>query len=270
MQNKAIGVFDSGVGGLTCVKELLEILENEDIVYLGDTKRMPYGVNTKKTIIKYTINDIDFLNAKDVKIIAAACGTISSNVNENEIENLKTIYIDLINPTVKKAISLTKKKKIAIIATNSTVNSKVFDNRIKDIDSKIEVLSVACPDFVTLIEKGHINDDIINKKANEYLQKVKEFSPDVLILGCTHFPIIKETISKILGDEISLVNSGQELAKEIKNILKEKNLLKMDNEKGNAEFFATSKTEAFDNVSKIFLGEKSRKSSLAILKSRDF
>ncbi len=264
MQKKemAIGVFDSGVGGLTCVKELLSILDNENIIYLGDTKRMPYGINTKETLKKYTVNDVDFLNKHDVKIIAAACGTVSSNVFKEDISSLKTKYLDVINPTVDKAISLTKNKKIAIIATESTVNSGVFEKRILKKDETIKTISLACQDFVVLIEKGHINDDVIKNKAKEYLDTIKDFGYDTLILGCTHFPIISNVLKEVAGDNINLINSGKELAIEIKRVLKEENLLNSKNEKGTAKYFVTSNTEDFDNVSKVFLKKHKAESVL--------
>ncbi len=264
MRNKAIGVFDSGVGGLSCVKELFDILKNEDIIYLGDTKRMPYGVNSKQILTEYTINNIDFLNSKDVKIVVAACGTVSTNVDKAELLNLKTEYLDLILPTVKKAISLTKNKKIAIIATNSTVNSRVFEKIFNEMDKELNVLSIACPELVTLIEKGHINDEIIENKASEYLKDVIDFKADTLILGCTHFPIISSVIEKILENKVSLVNSGEELAKEIKRFLIDNDLLKQDKEKGSASFFATSNIEGFNNISKIFLGEDKKANAVLV------
>ncbi len=267
MNNMAIGVFDSGVGGLSCVKELLNCLPKEDIVYLGDTLRMPYGLKTVDEICQFTKDDIDFLNRRNVKLIVAACGTISSNVSIEKLDNIDVPFVDIINPTVNTALNKSKTKRIGIIATPATIKSDCIGKRIKSIDSNANIISIPCPDFVTLIESGHINDNLIEITAKNYLSKIIDFNVDTLILGCTHFPIISHVIRKIMGDGVTLIDSGKETALEIKRVLQKLDLLTTTTSDGKAEYFVTSNTKAFDNVAKIFLGEgKNVKSILVDIK----
>ncbi len=254
MQDKAIGVFDSGVGGLTCIKELVKLLPFEDIVYLGDTKRMPYGQNTKETLIEYTQADVDFLKRRGVKMIAAACGTVSSNVSIAELSRVEVSYIDVIQPTVNKALSKTKNNKIAILATQATVKSEVFPKRLKELNKDIECLSIACPLFVTLIEEGHTDDEIIKNTAKEYLKDIKTLAVDTIILGCTHFPIISKVIQDIVGDDIILIDAGKEAAIEIKTYLLENDLTTTKKTNPQRDFYTTSNPLLFDEIAKIFLG----------------
>ncbi|MEG1781874.1 MAG: glutamate racemase, partial [Oscillospiraceae bacterium] len=171
MKDSPIGVFDSGVGGLTCVKELLEVIPFEDIIYLGDTLRMPYGVNTKETIAKYANDDVDFLQRKGVKLVVAACGTVSSNVPAAQLHNLCVPFIDVIAPTISAAVKATKNKRIGIIGTPATIKSGSFATRLKLHDKDIQTVSNGCPQFVTLVEEGYIDDGnfITNSVAREYL-----------------------------------------------------------------------------------------------------
>ena len=262
MNKSAIGVFDSGVGGLSCVKELLRCLPGEDIKYLGDTLRMPYGVRTKEDLCDCAKDNVAFLQRRGVKLIAAACGTVSSNVPKELLTNLEVPFVDVINPTVMAALKATKTKRIGIIATPATIKSNCMGVRLKELDSGIEVIGVACPDFVPLIESGHIGDDIIRRCAEGYLAQVKEFGVDTLILGCTHYPLISKVIGEIMGSEVALIDSGRETATGVKMTLEKLNLLNDRTEGGNAEFFVTNNAEAFDSVAKVFLGEETRIKSI--------
>ena len=255
MNNKAIGIFDSGVGGLSCVKELLQCLPGEDIKYLGDTLRMPYGVKTIEELHQCAKDNVAFLQRRDVKLIAAACGTVSSNVPKEHLDNLTVPFVDVINPTVKAALNATKTKRIGIIATPATVKSNSMGKRLKELDSEVEIISVGCTDFVPLIESGHIGDEIIYTSARGYLEQIKEFGVDALILGCTHYPIIAKVISDIMGDGVALIDSGKETATGIKMTLEKLELLNERTSGGNAEYFVTNNPDAFDNVAKVFLGE---------------
>ena len=255
MNNKAIGIFDSGVGGLSCVKELLHCLPGENIKYLGDTLRMPYGVKTIEQLHTCAKDNVAFLQRRDVKLIAAACGTVSSNVPKEHLDNLSVPFVDVINPTVRAALKATKNKRIGIIATPATVKSNSMGRRIKELDSDVEIISVGCTDFVPLIESGHIDDDIIRTSARGYLAQIKEFGVDTLILGCTHYPIIAKVIGEIMGSGVALIDSGRETAIGIKMTLEKLELLNGRSEGGTAEFFVTNNTEAFDSVAKVFLGE---------------
>ena len=265
MRDKPIGVFDSGVGGLTCAKELLKLVPNENMIYLGDTERMPYGVNTKETLVKYTNDDVDFLQRRDVKLIVVACGTVSSNVPANQIKNLSVPYIDVISPTISAAVKATKNKRIGIIATPATIKSGSFAQRLKMFDKDIEIVSQGAPQLVTLVQDGYIDEDnfITNSVCREYLAPIKAFGVDTLILGCTHFPIISKIIQNIMGDDVTLIDAGYETALEVKKVLKTLNLERTA-PRDRVEYYVTSEPESFDRVANIFLGDGS--DAKAILK----
>ena len=265
MKDRPIGVFDSGVGGLTCAKELLKLVPNENMIYLGDTARMPYGVNTKETLAVYTNDDVEFLQRRDVKLIVAACGTVSSNVPANQIKNLSVPFIDVISPTISAAVKATKNKKIGIIGTPATIKSGSFDQRLKMFDKDIETVSQGCPQLVTLVQDGYIDEDnfVTNSVCKEYLAPIKAFGVDTLILGCTHFPIISKIIQNIMGDDVTLIDAGYETALEVKKVLKTLNL-ERTLPRDTVEYYVTSEPENFDRVANIFLGDGS--DAKAILK----
>lgn len=258
MKDRPIGVFDSGVGGLTCAKELLKLVPNENMIYLGDTARMPYGVNTKETLAVYTNDDVEFLQRRDVKLIVAACGTVSSNVPANRIKNLEVPFIDVISPTISAAVKATKNKRIGIIGTPATIKSGSFAQRLKMFDKDIETVSNGCPQLVTLVQDGYIDEDnfITNNVCREYLAPIKAFGVDTLILGCTHFPIISKIIQNIMGDDVTLIDAGYETALEVKKVLKTLNLERTQ-PRDMVEYYVTSDPENFDRVANIFLGEGS-------------
>jgi len=258
MKDRPIGVFDSGVGGLTCAKELLKLVPNENMIFLGDTARMPYGVNTKETLAVYTNDDVDFLQRRDVKLIVAACGTVSSNVPANRIKNLSVPFIDVISPTISAAVKATKNKRIGIIGTPATIKSGSFDQRLKMFDKDIETVSNGCPQLVTLVQDGYIDEDnfVTNNVCREYLAPIKAFGVDTLILGCTHFPIISKIIQNIMGDDVTLIDAGYETALEVKKVLKTLNLERTQ-PRDSVEYYVTSEPEKFDRVANIFLGEGS-------------
>lgn len=262
MNNKAIGIFDSGVGGLSCVKELLHCLPGEDIKYLGDTLRMPYGVKTIEELHRCAKDNVAFLQRRGVKLIAAACGTVSSNVPKEHLDNLSVPFVDVIRPTVNAALKATKIKRIGIIATPATVKADSMGKRIREMDSSVEVISVGCKDFVPLIESGHIDDDIIRQSTEGYLAPIKEFGVDTLILGCTHYPIISKVIGEIMGSDVALIDSGRETAIGIKMTLEKLGLLNEKDNGGSAEYFVTNNTEAFDGIAKVFLGEDAHVKSI--------
>lgn len=262
MNNRAIGIFDSGVGGLSCVKELLHCLPGEDIKYLGDTLRMPYGVKTIDELHRCAKDNVAFLQRRGVKLIAAACGTVSSNVPKEHLDNLAVPFVDVIRPTVNAALKATKTKRIGIIATPATVKADSMGKRIRELDSSAEVISVGCTDFVPLIESGHIDDDVIRQSAEGYLAQIKDFGVDTLILGCTHYPIISKIISEIMGSDVALIDSGRETAIGIKMTLEKLGLFSGKENGGRAEYFVTNNTDAFDNVAKVFLGENAHVKSI--------
>lgn len=254
----SIGVFDSGVGGLTVVKQLEKILPNENIVYFGDTGRVPYGTKSDLTIEQYANQDINFLLSKKVKIIVAACGTVSSIMCERS-ENFEFLYCDVISPASKKACKVTKNNKVGIIGTKATIRSKSYHKAINKINSEIEVTAVSCPMFVPLVENGYIEDDnqITTLVAKQYLQTFIDSKVDTLILGCTHFPIIKNIIQKVLGDNVTLIDNGYETAFMVKDILEKNNMLNVNVKQNKTnEFFVSDDIENFKQTANIFLDKK--------------
>lgn len=254
MKNKAIGIFDSGLGGLTSVKELTKILPNENIVYFGDTLRVPYGNRSNETILKYAIEDVNFLLSQNVKMIIAACGTVSSVATDLD-KTVKIPFTGVVIPTSKAAFSATKNKKIGVIGTSATIKTGSYKNELKKFDSKMEVFEKDCPLFVPLVENGLIDDPITTLTVERYLLPLKNKGIDTLILGCTHYPIIRSTIERVIGKGINIVDSGKETANFVAKKLKELNLLNDSDKKGMYSFFVSDSVELFSKTANLFLGE---------------
>jgi len=258
-RNAPIGVFDSGIGGLTVVKELIRNLPGEDIIYLGDTARVPYGTKSRRTVIAYSHSNTEFLISKGVKLLVVACNTASSVSIPSLRSEFDIPVIGVIEPGAKKAVSVTKTEKIGIIGTPSTINSGAYKSAIESLNPNIEVISKACPLFVPLADEGWIEGQITESIAEKYLSPFKETGIDVLVLGCTHYPLLKNTIQKIMGDQITLVDSAEETAALIKDILIGKNLLNDKSAQSDREFYLTDVSDTFLSVAGRFLGEKINK-----------
>jgi len=258
-KNAPIGVFDSGIGGLTVVKELIRNLPGEDIIYLGDTARVPYGTKSGRTVIAYSHSNSEFLISKGVKLLVVACNTASSVSIPSLRAEFDIPVIGVIEPGAKKAVSVTKTGKIGVIGTPSTINSGAYKSAIENLNPSIEVVSKACPLFVPLADEGWVEGEIIESIAEKYLTPIKETGIDVLVLGCTHYPLLKNTIQKIVGDQITLVDSAQETASQIKHILAKENLLNDNNSRADREFYLTDVSDTFISVAGRFLGEKIEK-----------
>ena len=254
MDNRPIGVFDSGLGGLCAVKQLRNLLPNESIVYLGDTGRVPYGSKSKETIIKYAMQDINFLLKHNVKMIIAACGTVSSNITSEIIQSLPVPYTGVLLPLAKKSTSITKNNRIGVIATLASIKSGGFQKAIKNINPSAEVIGVPCPLFVHLVENGLIEkgNQITELTAKMYLEPLKKENPDTLILGCTHYPLIYDAISKVMGEDVTLIDPGQETATYVKEYLKNNDKLG-ENENPYVKYFVTDGIDSFYDTAKIFL-----------------
>lgn len=260
MNNYAIGVFDSGMGGLTTVKEINLILPNENIIYFGDTARIPYGSRSKETILKYARQDVNFLKIHKIKMIIAACGTVSSVVINNPIENLDLEFTGVVIPACETACKITKNKKIGVIGTSATIRSESYVTTIKSIDDNIQVIGNACPLFVHLVENGYTNrnNKITKLVAEEYLEPMKNFGVDTLIMGCTHYPIIKDIIADIMGNDVTLISPGAEAGKYAKEYLTKNNLLTDRTSKGINEFYVSDSIQLFEENAKNFLGHEIR------------
>ena len=256
MSDSAIGIFDSGLGGLTAVKQLEKVLPNENIIYFGDTARVPYGSRSQQTIIRYAEQDASFLLSKGVKMIIAACGTVSSVATD--LGNVLPVpFTGVVEPTAQAAVNATKNGIIGVIGTSATVGSKSYKKAILAKDKKFKVYQQECPLFVSLVENGFISEDdkIVQLVAERYLEKLKNIKIDTLILGCTHFPIIAKAIQNYLGDEVTLIDSGRETAIYAADMLKKKNLLNKSAEKGEAVYYVSDTVEDFRKTAQIFLGQ---------------
>ncbi len=254
---RAIGVFDSGLGGLTVVKELFKTLPRENIIYFGDTGRVPYGTRSVETIKKYARQDERFLLSRDVKLIIAACGTVSSVAGDTANE-LPVPFFEVVSHAAKSAVEATKNGKIAVIGTNATVKSRQHEKVIKSLMPSAEVLNQSCNLFVPLVEEGWYdpNDVVVLETISRYLKPVFEFGADTLILGCTHYPILSEAIQKILGDGVTLINAGTSTALAVKEYLKEKNM-ENDSVTGNTHgFYVSDKPDTFVKQASVLLGRE--------------
>lgn len=257
MDNRAIGVFDSGLGGLTAVKELHKILPNENIVYLGDTGRVPYGSRSRETIIKYAQQDIDFLIKKDIKMILAACGTVSSTLPREISSKLPVPYVDIVLPAAQEACAMSARGRIGVVGTNATLKSNAFGRVMRGIRSDIHVYGNPCPLLVHLVENGMIEPDnqITTLAVQMYLEPLIKEKIDTLILGCTHYPLLYETFNRILDYKVTLIDSGQCAAKAVRNTLLKNGMLSDRTEPGTTEYNVTDEIETFDKTASIFLGE---------------
>lgn len=255
MDNRPIGVFDSGLGGLTAVKELERALPGESIVYFGDTGRVPYGGRSLEILRKYARQDMDFLLSQNVKAVLAACGTVSSTAADIGA-SLPVPYFDVVSPTARAAASATKNGVIGAIGTAATVRSDAYRTALLQIDPTLTVHTAACPLFVPLVENGFVSPDeeITALVAERYLAPIRDAGVDTLILGCTHYPIIAPIIQSVMGAGVTLIDSGKEAALALADALREQSLLCEENHPRTVSYFVTDTPENFTNVAELFLG----------------
>ncbi|MBN1898337.1 MAG: glutamate racemase [Spirochaetes bacterium] len=260
MDNRPIGVFDSGIGGLTVLKELKKYLPYEDFIYLGDTARVPYGQKSKKIVTKYARQIIDFLLTKNVKLVVAACNTVSSN----SLDILKRTYsipiIGVMEPGVDLAILSTRNHRVGVIGTRATISSKAYKKLLLRKNKGLRIMDMACPLFVPLVEEGWFNNDISLEVARKYLAHFKKNNIDTLILGCTHYPMLIPVLKKVLKNTV-LINSGVAVSKKVKNILNLKKIQAGTGREGNQFYFFTDLTPLVKT-----LGEKILKKEIKIIK----
>lgn len=245
-KNAPIGVFDSGVGGLTVVREIMKQLPNERIVYFGDTARVPYGSKSKETVITYARQIVKFLQTKKVKAIVIACNTACALAFDTVKEESDIPVIGVVKPGAKAAAATTKNGKIGIIATEATIQSGIYEEFLSQTNPEVQVHGKACPLFVPLVEEGLLDDCVTVEIANRYLQSLKEYNIDTLVLGCTHYPLIRDTLQKVAGDGVTLVNPAFETAKSLKVML-EKNGIESDRTETvtDHKFFVSDGAEKF-------------------------
>ena len=220
-----IGIFDSGVGGLTVAREIMRQIPNERLVYFGDTARVPYGNKSKETITKYSKQIIRFLKTQNVKAIVVACNTASAYALDEIEKELDIPIIGVVKPGAKVAAEATRNKKVGVIATAGTIQSRIYAEYIEGIDKDIRVIGKACPLFVPLVEEGLLEDPVTDEIATRYLNELKDLDIDTLILGCTHYPLIRSTVGRIMGEKVTLVNPAYETAVELRSLLEREGLL---------------------------------------------
>ncbi|WP_034428949.1 glutamate racemase [Caldisalinibacter kiritimatiensis] len=249
MDNRPIGVFDSGIGGLTVLKEIMEQLPGEDIIYFGDTARIPYGTRSRETVIKYSFQCIKFLLSKDIKAIVVACNTASAIALQEATKAFDIPIIGVIEPGANASVLATRNNKIGVIGTSGTINSEAYQTKIRQLNKSSEVIGIPCPLFVQIVEEGWADTDVAKLAAEKYLMELKEHNVDTLVLGCTHYPILRYTLSKVMGEDVTLVNPAFETAKAVKDILKEKDLLRNDvNRKPSYQFYVSDDPEKFRRI----------------------
>lgn len=255
MSNRPIGIFDSGLGGLSVVNALTGLLPHEDIVYFGDTGRVPYGTRSRETIADYTAQDIGFLQSKGVKLIIAACGTVSS-VASHVGEACGTPFIGVVTPTAKAAAQATQNQRVGIIGTAATIASNSYALEMQKENPDIQVFGQPCPLFVPMVEEGFIDpgDPLPFTVCQRYLTPLKDQGVDTLILGCTHFPLLSPIIQQVMGDNVTLIDSGLATARYAATLLQEKRLLNSTQTQGKQEYFVSDRTEAFCDIAGRFLG----------------
>ncbi|MBR5367809.1 MAG: glutamate racemase [Lachnospiraceae bacterium] len=224
-KNSPIGVFDSGVGGLTVVKELMEQLPNERIIYYGDTARVPYGNKSRETVIRYSREITDFLVGQNVKAIVVACNTASALALDELTGYVNVPIIGVVKPGARAAAAASKTGKIGVIATRATVSSGIYEAYLKQKSPDLKVFAKACPLFVPLVEEGLTDDPITDSIIHRYLDELLEKGIDSLVLGCTHYPLLKDSIARAVGKSVTLVNPAYETARSFKALLEEKELL---------------------------------------------
>jgi glutamate racemase len=270
MQKLSIGMFDSGVGGLTVLKEVKKLLPLEHIIYFGDTARVPYGNRSPQAVSKYALESALFLLTKGIKLLAIACNTSSALALHLLQRKFPIPVIGVIDPCAKEVVTSTKNKKVGVIGTKATIKSGAYEKSIRKLDPVIQVFSKSCPLFVPIAEEGLENEEVAHLMAERYLKDLLRSNIDTLVMGCTHYPILENIIRKVVGEKVSIVNAGRETAKEIKNILEKKKIIN-DKGKGGCEYFVTDSPESFEEIGKRILREPlTRVKSLKNLDYKDY
>lgn len=255
-KEKPIGVFDSGIGGLTVVKRLISALPNEDIVYFGDTARVPYGSKSNSTVIEYSLQNAKFLAGKGVKAIVVACNTASSIALPAIRQKYNVPVIGVIEPGAEFALRESKTGRIGVIGTRATVNNNAYSSSISKLNSNVEVFEKACPLFVPLAEEGWLDHKATYAIAEEYLASLREKKIDTLVLGCTHYPLLAKVIQDVIGKEVKLVDSGIATAEIVREEIDRIGFLTNKNAMGNQSIYVTDINPNFKEVAELFLGTK--------------
>jgi glutamate racemase len=252
-RRRPIGVFDSGIGGLTVVRELFGQLPNEEIVYFGDTARVPYGTKSEETVQKFALQDAQFLVEQSVKLIVVACNTVSSNSMDLLHQHIDLPIEGVIEPGAQAAVEATRGGRVGIIGTDSTIFSRAYEKAIKAIDKKIQIFAGSCPLFVPLAEEGWTDDPVTAQVAERYLSPLRSCRIDTLVLGCTHYPLLKKMIQKTMGNGVTLIDSASATAACVKEILEREKLSRDLSSPPAHHFFVTDMPRRFLEIGERFL-----------------
>ncbi len=256
-----IGIFDSGVGGLTVARKIFEILPGENIVYFGDVGRTPYGPRSKEIIIQFTTQDVAFLVEREVKFIVCACNSSSAVALDEIRKDYHIEIVGVIEPGARAAVEKTKNGRIGVIGTNATIGSNAYAHIIHAINPDLKVFSLACPLFVPLVEEGYVEKEATYLIARDYLQTMLDVEIDTLVLGCTHYPLLKHVISEVMGEDVTLIDSGEETAREAQRILTEGGLLNPVSaqpppSEGSRKYYVSDVPAKFSRMASRFLGHE--------------
>ncbi|HEU0265620.1 MAG TPA: glutamate racemase [Geobacterales bacterium] len=254
MSWKAIGIFDSGVGGLTVLKEIMGVLPQEDTIYLGDTARVPYGTKSPETVTRYAKEITSFLVRRDIKLLVVACNTASAFSLDALKERFNLPIVGVIDPGARRAVMVTRSGKIGVIGTEGTIRSSAYTKAIKRLNPQIQVITAPCPLFVPLAEEGWTDNEVARLTARAYLAELKAAGVDTLVLGCTHYPLLKKIIAEVMGEGVQLVDSAAETALTVAEILQQQGQVRPLAEQGNHHYYVTDVPASFIRIGRRFLG----------------
>ena len=256
MKERSIGVFDSGLGGLTAVRQLRQMMPSENIIYFGDTARVPYGNRSRETLLKYARQDTRFLRSFDLKAVVIACGTVSTNCLEELQRENDIPIVGVVEPAVRRAVEVTRSGRVGMVATRASVASGAYERAFHGLDSALQVFSKACPLFVPMVEEGRCRpgDVVIETIVAEYLAELKEKDIDTLVLGCTHYPLLAEVVRGYMGEGVTLVDCGAESARAVRGLLESRGLC-ADERRGTTCFYTSDRAADFQRLASLFLGE---------------
>ncbi|MFH1858560.1 MAG: glutamate racemase, partial [Candidatus Omnitrophota bacterium] len=255
-KNRPIGIFDSGIGGLSVAKEIQKLLPGESLVYFGDTARLPYGTKSKETVTRFSREIARFLLQFRVKLIVVACHTASSFSLAALKRDLDFPVVGVIQPGAEAALRATRSGRIVVLGTRATVQSGSYVKEIRKRDPRIKVFSQCCPLFVPLVEEGHLRDDLVYRVAEKYLFPLKKFRADTVILGCTHYPLLRRVIQEVMGKGVTLVDASRETAEYVQRMLDRENLAAPNGYRRSCRYFVSDEPVRFAKVGSVFLGER--------------
>lgn len=255
MDSRPIGVFDSGLGGLTAVRQLMLELPGEQIIYFGDTGRVPYGTRSPETILKYTRQDIQFLLQFDIKAIVIACNTADATARQKIQHEYPVPIFGVAEPSARAAVAATRNEKVGLIGTPATIGSRIYERLIQTIRPTVEVMPQACPLLVPMVENGRVRpgDPVIETLVAEYLAPLKTWGCDTLILGCTHYPLLWDVIAAYMGPAVTLIDSGREAARAVTLELAKQNMLCGQQAGGSCRYYVSDTTAGFSQLASLFL-----------------